>query len=169
MKKENSVAEKTKNYIKPIIENLGYELVDVDYEKTFNGYQMTVYIDKPEGFVPQVDYGEDIDSKLISITDCEIVHNAIDGPLDELDPTEGSYTLNVSSVGADWTFRSERDYQKYTGEMVDISLYQPINRKKNYVGKLVSHNDQTVTILDEKKEIVLPRVSIAKISRHVEI
>ena len=166
MKKENSIAEKTKAYIKPIIEGLGYELVDVDYEKTFNGYQMTVYIDKPDGFVSKVPE-DGTDPKLVSINDCEIVHNAIDGPLDDLDPTEGSYTLNVSSVGADWTFRSERDYQKYTGEMIDISLYQPINRKKNYVGKLVSHDDQTVTI-QEKTQIILPRVSIAKISRHVE-
>lgn len=167
MKKENSIAEKTKNFIRPIVEGLGYELVDVDYEKTFNGYQMTVYIDKPQDFVFSGKIEEEIDPMLISIEDCEKVHNAIDAPLDEFDPTEGSYTLNVSSVGADWTFRSERDYQKYTGELVDISLYEPINRKKNYVGKLVSHDDQTVTIQD-KKEIVLPRVSIAKISRHVE-
>ena len=66
------VKEKVTELVKPIIENLGYELVDVDYSKSHSGMDLTICIYKPEG---------------VSIDDCEIVSRAIDGPLDDLNPT----------------------------------------------------------------------------------
>ncbi|MBQ8468743.1 MAG: ribosome maturation factor RimP [Clostridia bacterium] len=149
---KQTVAERVKTHIQPIVEGLGYELVDVDYEKKTGGYQLTVYIDSPNG---------------IGLEDCEKVHRAIDAPLDELDPTEGSYNLSVSSCGLDWAFRSARDYQKNIGEMVDISLFAPVNRKKNYTGKLVSFDGTNVTIL-AKTKISFKVEAIAKICKHID-
>ena len=149
---KNSISEKVKKHIAPIIDKLGYELVDVDYEKKTTGYVMTVYIDSPEG---------------IGLDDCVKVHTAIDAPLDELDPTEGSYNLTVSSCGLDWAFRSDRDYQKNVGQMVDVSLFAPINKKKNFTGELESFDEKNVTI-KAKSQITLPREAIAKICKHID-
>ncbi len=153
MKKSNSVAEKSKAFLEPIITNLGYELVDVDYEKKQTGYNLTVYIANSTG---------------ISLNDCETVHKAIDEPLDELNPTNDSpYTLNVSSCGLDWAFRSDRDYARNIGQVIDVSLYAPIEKKKSFTGTLVEFTDTTITI-EEKKQITLPRDAIAKACRHIE-
>lgn len=153
MKKSNSVAEKSKAFLQPIIQNLGYTLVDVDYEKKQTGYNLTVYIDSPNG---------------ISLNDCETVHKAIDEPLDELNPTnDAPYILNVSSCGLDWAFRSDDDYNRNINNLVDVKLYAPIERKKSFTGTLVSHTDTTVTILD-KKQITIQKDAIAKICKHID-
>ncbi|MBQ9790630.1 MAG: ribosome maturation factor RimP, partial [Clostridia bacterium] len=79
----SKITEKVHEFLNPIVQNLGYEIVDVEYEKKFDGFNLTIFIDGENG---------------ISLDDCEKVHTAIDEPLDELDPTNGaSYTLNVSS------------------------------------------------------------------------
>lgn len=153
MKKSNSVAQKSKDFLDPIITNLGYELVDVDYEKKQTGYNLTVYIASENG---------------ISLNDCETVHKAIDEPLDELNPTNDSpYILNVSSCGLDWAFRSDKDYSRNIGQLIDVSLYAPIEKKKQYTGTLVEFTDTTITI-QEKKQIILPRDAIAKACKHIE-
>ncbi len=153
MNKLNSVSQKCKQCLRPIIEDLGYELVDIDYEKKQTGYNLTVYID---GNVP------------ITLDDCEKVHKAIDDPLDNLDPTGNqSYILNVSSCGLDWSFRGERDYKKNIGELVDISLYSKVDNKKTLTATLLSYNEQNIVVKD-KKEITLPISSIAKICKHIE-
>ncbi len=155
MSKTKTIAERSEEFLRPIISNLGYNLVAVDYEKKQNGYNLTVYIDtEKEGG--------------ISLDDCEIVHHAIDDPLDELNPTnDAPYTLNVSSCGLDWAFRTNADYQKNIGNMVDVSLYAPVNRKKNHTGILKAYNDDSVTIL-AKEELTLPRKSISKICKHID-
>lgn len=153
MKKSNSVAQKSKAFLEPLVNELGYTLVDVDYEKKQTGYNLTVYIDSPNG---------------ISLNDCETVHKAIDLPLDDLNPTnDAPYILNVSSCGLDWAFRSDADFARNIGQMVDISLYAPINRKKSYTGTLTEFTDTTVTML-EKTQITLPRDAIAKICKHID-
>lgn len=155
MKKDNSVATKSKEFIKPIVESLGYTLVDVDYEKKQTGYNLTVYIENPS-------------LEPISLDDCEKVHRAIDEPLDELNPTnDESYILNVASCGVDWAFRRDVDYERNLGQMVDVSLYAPINKKKSYSGTLVEYTDTTITI-KEKTIITIEKSAIAKICKHIE-
>lgn len=155
MKKDNSVATKSKEIIKPIVENLGYSLVDVDYDKKQTGYNLTVYIENPS-------------LQPISLDDCEKVHRAIDEPLDLLNPTnDESYILNVASCGIDWAFRRDVDYERNVGELVDVSLYAPINRKKSYTGTLVEYTNSTVTI-KEKNIITFEKSAISKICKHIE-
>ena len=149
---KQTIASRVKQTLEPIINNLGYELVEVDYSKRVDGYNMTVYIDSPNG---------------ITLEDCEKVHKAIDEPLDELDPTEGAYTLNVSSCGLDWPLSTDRDFQKNIGNIIDVSLYSPVERKKNYTGTLVGFDKSNITIKD-KSEMTLPRSIIAKAVRHID-
>lgn len=144
------------DYIEPIITNLGYELADVEYAKKYTGMNLTIFLAKP-------------DLSPITIDDCEIVHRAIDEPLDNLDPTNGaSYTLNVSSLGLDRPFKYERDYERYLDKEVQVKLYTPFESKKDYVGVLKHFDKDNLTIISNSKTIILPRQKIAVCQPYVK-
>ncbi len=150
----SKITEKVQEYLNPIVEELGYEIVDVEYEKKYDGYNLTVFIDSENG---------------ISLDDCEKVHHAIDEPLDVLDPTNGaSYTLNVSSPGVDRPFKTERDFERNLGQMVEVNLYASIKKCKNFVGELVGFDDENIEIKTKKENIKFERKSIAKICKYIE-
>ncbi|MEG1584551.1 MAG: ribosome maturation factor RimP, partial [Anaerovorax sp.] len=72
----------------------------------------------------------------IGTDDCEKVSRFLSGRLDELDPIEQNYYLEVSSPGMDRALLKDSDYEKYAGKMVDITLYKAIDGKKNISGIL---------------------------------
>ncbi len=151
---QKTTAETVNEFLQPIVEGLGYEIVDVEYAKKPNGMNLTIFIDSPNG---------------IKIEDCEKVHSAIDVPLDELDPTNGAgYTLNVSSPGLDRPLSTDKDLNRNLNQMVEISLYSKINGKKQYAGVLCSYSDEHITILDGEKETTFERKTIAKITKYID-
>lgn len=135
-----SVKEIVENSIKPIIDELGYELVEVTYLKEFSGMTLTVVIDtEREGG--------------INLNDCETVSKNIDKILDELNPTSDvPYTLNVSSPGLDRPLKTERDFIKNKGKEIEIALYKKYNNKKKYTGILVDYDEESVTIVNNEKQ-----------------
>ena len=151
----SKISEQIEKFIEPIVTELGYEIVEVEFAKKHNGDNLTVFIDKKEGY--------------IDITDCEKVHNAIDEPLDELDPTMGKpYTLNVSSPGIDRPIVTDKDYNRNLGQMLEVKLFQAILKKKIFIGKLLSF-DENIIELDTEKEIVkLERKMISKATKYIE-
>ncbi len=119
-------------YITPIVEALGYEIIEVEYLKKYDDMNLTVYIDKEGG---------------IMLEDCEKVHKAIDGPLDDLDPTKGArYILNVSSPGIDRPLKNTKDYKRNKGKDVEVSFYTPIDGNKKHCGILTEWTNDSVTI-----------------------
>ncbi len=133
----NEVFEK----INPIVEELGYEIVDIEWAKRDGADNLTVFVDVPSG---------------MSLDDCEKVHRAIDASLDELDPTDGKpYVLNVSSPGLDRPFKKQRDFERNYGKEVEIKLYAPLKGKKVYEGVLISRTENAVTINDGKQDITI--------------
>ena len=147
-----SVKESVTELITPILERLGYELVEVTYKKEHDSMALTVYIDTDkEGG--------------ISLDDTEIVANAIDAPLDELDPTSGApYVLNVSSPGLDRPLKTEKDYTKKIGTEIEVSLYAPIAGKKKYIGVLTAYGNETISLHTEGSdlEISLKDIAVAR-------
>lgn len=136
----------------PIISKLGYELVEVEYQKEQNGMNLIFYIDKEEG---------------ISIDDCEIVTKALDDVLDEANPTNDKpYTLVVSSLGVDRPIKTERDFKKNLGNEIEIKFYAMHKELKVKVieGILKDFDENFVTISNSKKgEIKIDRSLIANI------
>ncbi len=124
----SKICDSVQELIQPILDKMNIELVEVEFKKRGdNDGSLTVYIDKEGG---------------VSLDDCEAVHNAIDAPLDELDPTGGKpYTLNVSSPGLDRPFKTIRDYRKHLGEEIEISLYKPVDGNKKFEAVLNSVDD----------------------------
>lgn len=151
---QKNISEEVEEFLKPIVESLGYQIVEVTYKKEPNGMNLTIFIDSPSG---------------INIEDCEKVHLAIDDPLDQLDPTNGaSYTLNVSSPGLDRPIKTDSGLKANIGNKLEISLYSKINGVKNIVGNLVGFNDETLMVNVENKLLDLDRKNIAKIIKYIE-
>lgn len=153
----SKIADAVTELVKPIVEGLGMELVEVLFAKTKEGDALTVFIDKEGG---------------VSLNDCEAVHNAIDAPLDDLDPTDGKpYTLNVSSPGLDRPFKSDRDFAKHIGFKVETSLFAPIaGVGKKFVATLAAYDPQSgvVTLELDGKSVAIDRKDIAIIREHIE-
>lgn len=133
------VSEQVLALVEPIAESFGLEVLEVTYEKRFDGMNLTVVIDKDGG---------------VTIDDCERLHRAIDGPLDEFDPIEESYTLNVSSPGLDRPLKTERDYKRNLHKKISVKLYKPLNGKKSYEGILTEYDEDTFSVETLKKETI---------------
>ncbi len=144
------VSEQVTALVTPIAEKMNLHVLEVTYEKRFDGMNLTVVIDKEGG---------------VTIDDCEALHRAIDAPLDELDPIDVSYTLNVSSPGLDRPLKLDWDYKRNLGKKISVKLYKPMDGKKNYSGVLESYTDDSfvldtgskkITFVKKETAIVLP-------------
>lgn len=153
----SKTADAVAELVAPIIDSLGMELVEVDFSKTRQGDALTVFIDKEGG---------------VSLDDCEAVHNAIDAPLDDLDPTDGKpYTLNVSSPGLDRPYKTARDYEKHIGTASEVSLFAPMEKLgKKFIAILENYDAESgdVTLDAAGKKITINKKDIALIREHIE-
>ena len=148
------VVDKALKIIKPVVEELGYVFVDLEYKKEHSGYVLALTIDKPEG---------------VNINDCERVSRALDTPLDEYDVTNGaSYSFNVSSYGLDRQFKTDYDFNKHIGKDVDIKFYAPFMNNKNITANLVGFDSDNITVEFNKENVIIERKLIASISAHIE-
>ena len=148
------VSDQVFELVQPIAESFGLEVIEVLYEKKYDGMNLTIVIDKETG---------------VTIDDCEKLHRAIDGPLDELDPIESSYTLNVSSPGIDRPLKTERDYKRNMNKKISVKLYAPIDNKKSYEGVLTAYDETTFTVeLKNGKFITFNKKDTAKVEPVIE-
>ena len=129
------VLEDIKKECEPIIENLGYDLVDLEYIKEDANNYLRFYIGKRGG---------------VSIDDCQKVSELVSDKLDELDPIDDSYYLEVSSPGLDRPLKTDKDLDRNIGYDVELSFYRAINGMKKQVGNLKSYNDEYIVIEDVK-------------------
>ena len=122
----------------PIVENLGLKLWDVRYLKEGADWFLRVYIDKPEG---------------VDITDCEKVSRAINDPLDELDPIDNAYCLEVCSPGIERELVRDEHFEQFIGADIMVKMRRPIEGiGKEFDGVLKSYEDGMVTINDHSGE-----------------
>lgn len=147
------IVDKALKIIKPVVEELGYVFVDLEYKKEFSGYVLALTIDSEKG---------------ITINDCERVSKALDIPLDENDITEGKpYNFNVSSYGLDRSFKTDYDFNKHIGKEVEIKFYAPYLNKKLIIGTLLGFTNDTITIEFENDKIDIEKKLIANICAHI--
>jgi ribosome maturation factor RimP len=149
------IVETVRNIAEPIVEELGLELVDVEFVREGRDWYLRVYIDKDGG---------------VTLDDCEAVSQPLSDKLDEVDPIEQSYLLEVSSPGAERPFKTARDFEKAMGEYVMAKLYKAVNGKKTVEGILEGYDGETVTILtDEDKREIYRLKDISKINRIIKL
>jgi ribosome maturation factor RimP len=141
-------------FLTSIAEAQGVSVAEVEFKQGKNP-SLTIFIDK--------DGGVDLDT-------CERFHRAIDEPLDELDPTFGQpYTLNVSSLGIDRPFKTDKDFESHIGERVEVKLYASIKGKKFYDGILTSYDGKVITLkVDEKTTFTIDLKTVVKVNEYVD-
>lgn len=150
----NTVEEKIEKLIKPVLEDEGVEIVDIELKPFKSGSILTVYIDK-EG-------GVDLDT-------CEDISQLISPLLDVHDLVEGKYYLEVSSPGIERRIGKPKDFKKYVGERVKLTAREKINGRRNFTGKLIDAGDKSITLQDEKGKYHINYDLIKKANLVVEI
>ena len=115
----------------PIAKELGLTLWDVRFQKEGANWFLRIFIDKPGG---------------INIDDCVNMSHAIDGPLDELDPIEQSYSLQVSSPGIERELIRDFHFEQFLGENVTVRFIHAYEGKRDYKGVLVGYDNGNVTV-----------------------
>ena len=145
-----SIEEKVEKLVEPKIQEIGYDLYDVEYAKEGKNYFLRIIIDKPEG---------------IDLNDCEKVNNEITDILDQADYIKEQYFLEVSSPGIERTLKKDKHLEKNIGKEVNIKLFKKDeNGIKEYQGILKTFDTENITIetqTNEEKQI--QRKSIAQI------
>lgn len=138
--------------LKPVVEQLGYELYDVEFVKEGSEWFLRIYIDSS--------------NKTIDLDDCEKVSNIISDLLDEKDPIATAYNLEVSSCGLERHLREVRHFEAAIDKKAEFRLFTQLEGNKIHTGKLLKVTNDSVTILDDNEKeikINLSNVSSAKI------
>ena len=143
-----SVAEKVFGLIKETVEAQGVELWDVRFVKEGASHYLRVFIDKSEG---------------VSINDCTDVSHAIDPIIDEADPIDISYYLEVSSPGLQRELCRPEHFEKMLGKVVNVKLFKALEGKKEFSGALKAY-DGALTLETSDGEIEFPKGAFAKVT-----
>ena len=146
---KKSIKETVREAIEPTVTELGYSIWDITYSKIGADYHLEITIDNDEG---------------INIEDCEKVHRAIDPILDECDPIETFYYLEVSSPGVERELRTDEHIEKCIGMKVEAKLFVARDGAKSIVGILVAFSDGRVTIDREGESLEIPKSEISKLT-----
>ena len=146
---KKSIKETVREAILPTVTELGYQIWDVTYSKIGADYHLEITIDSENG---------------INIEDCEKVHRAIDPILDEVDPIEDAYYLDVSSPGIERELRTEEHILWGVGQKVEVKLFAAVNGMKSIVGNLESFADGKLTIKNDAGEYTLDKTAVSKMT-----
>lgn len=146
---KKTIRETVLEAIGPTVLELGYSVWDVTYSKVGADYHLEITIDSPLG---------------IDIEDCERVHRAIDPILDECDPIEGFYYLDVSSPGIERELRTDEHILSSIGVRAEAKLFAPKDGRKSIIGKIESYEDGVLTISDGEERFELAKQEISKLS-----
>lgn len=144
------IADVVAELAKPIVEQAGCTLWDVEYVKEAGEWFLRVYIDR-EG-------GVDLDA-------CEAVSRPLSDLLDVTDPIPNSYTFEVSSAGLERILRKPEHFAKCLGQQVDVRLYRPAEGSKEHTGALAGYEDGAVVLADGRR---FDKKDVAQVRLHVE-
>ncbi len=129
--------ELVESLLKDTVETLVFTLCDVEFQKEYGNWTLTLFIDRDGG---------------VTIDDCEQVSRAVDPILDEADPIAQPYYLSVSSLGLDRPLKRDADYARNLGKELTVRLYAPRDGKKEFLGVLDSFDAERFILRTEKGE-----------------
>ena len=149
-KSTKNIVSEVSEAMTPVINDLGYEVWDIEYVKEGADYFLRFTIDSDDG---------------ITIEDCEKVHRAIDPLLDELDPIEDAYNLQVSSPGLERDVKYPWHYEALIGEKLELRLFAPTAAypgKKSFVGTLEAFENGVIRLRDGENTYEIPLEAVSK-------
>ncbi len=145
---KKNIRDTVRELVEPVVLELGYSLWDVTYTKIGADYHLEITIDHERG---------------IGIDDCERVHRLIDPILDEHDPIEGFYYLEVSSPGIERELRTDEHIAAMLGREVEAKLFSAKDGRKSIIGMLKSQEGAEITLDDGSAEVKLSRSEISRL------
>lgn len=144
---KGKVVEVVEQLLVPILEREQLELVDIEYKKEGKHRFLRIFVDKAGG---------------VDITDCERVSEQLSKRLDEEDPIQDPYFLEVSSPGAERPLKRERDFEWAVGKNVRVTTYAPVDGENVFEGKLLQFDGRDLVIDTGRRQVVLSRDQVAK-------
>ena len=153
--KGKNIAEKADMLLRPVVEELGYILWDVEYKKEGSDYNLILTIDK-EGVE-------------LTLDDCVAVTDAVNPILDEEDPIPDSYCLEVSSAGLERELRRPEHFEKYKGCEVALSLFASTDSlPKAFECTLKDYNDEGISVTFNGEDVTVEKSKVASIKNIVD-
>ena len=137
----------------PAVEQAGCELWDVEYVREAGTWFLRLYLDKEGG---------------VDIMDCENVSRVVSDLLDEADPIEGSYTIEVSSAGAERVLKRPGDFERFMGSAVLVKLYKNKDGRKEFAGHLAGYEDGAITLTVGKQTLTFQKDEVAMCRLRIE-
>lgn len=148
----SKVTQIVSDLARPVVEELGCELWDVEYLKEAGTWYLRIFIDKENG---------------VGIDECEAVSRALDPILDEADPIPESYVFEVGSPGIERELKRPSDFKKYLGSEVEVKMYKPVNGSKSFIGELKDYSDGNITVRVGNSDVCLTNADVAQVRLHV--
>ncbi len=143
--------------IEPIVKVNNLNFVDIEYIKEGNDWILRVFVENEEGD--------------LTIDQLSNLSRLISQKLDEEDPIDKRYFLEVSSPGVERPLKSASDYERFKGENIKVSTYRKINNNKEFIGELIGIDENkvvTIKLKDSEEEIKLKFADISKANLHEE-
>ncbi|HIY12967.1 MAG TPA: ribosome maturation factor RimP [Candidatus Agathobaculum merdipullorum] len=149
------IVARVEELVRPLCEQAGVSLWDVEFEKEGGQYMLTVTVDHPDG---------------VNIDQCEQVSRALDPMLDEKEfDSMPSYTLCVSSAGLSRRLKKPEHFAAFLGHTVEVGFYKPVGGAKQVEGTLVAYENGNVTLETGGQRTVYEPADIAAVRLAVEI
>ncbi len=145
--KAHIVTKQVADLVAPILEEMGFELVDVVYLSKYGRWVLRLYIDTDGG---------------VTIDDCARVSNEIGHLIDVKDVITHEYILEVSSPGLNRPLKKERDFIWATGKRVKVRMVKPVHGRRNFTGHLKNFEQDTLYVEEEGALVALPLVEVEK-------
>ena len=143
-----SIEERVESLIESTVNNLGYDLYDVEYAKEGKDYFLRIFIDKETG---------------IDLNDCEKVNDGINDLLDKADYIKEQYFLEVSSPGIERVLRKDKHLEASEGVLVEVKMFKAIEGQKVFQGVLREFSKDNIIIELEDKDLEISRKDISVI------
>ena len=147
------ITDQVAAFARPIVEQHGCSLWDVEYVREGSDYILRLCIDKEGG---------------VDIADCEAISRAVDPILDERDPIPGSYQFEVCSAGLERALKRPEDFQRFLGSPITVKLYRPHNGLKEIPAVLRGFEDGKLTVEAGKETITFEKSQVALVRLRVE-
>jgi len=147
-KQVKAIIDKVKELLLPILEEGGFELIDIEFVREPIGWVLRIYADRPQGG--------------ITISDCQWISERIGTLLDVEDVIPHSYNLEVSSPGLDRPLKTRKDFDRHVGVVIKVKTLEPLDNQRNFKGEIVSTSEKGVTIHDVSRnaEVEIPYENI---------
>ena len=137
----------------PLLDELGLELVEVQFRREQSGWVLRLIIDKQGG---------------VNLEDCTAVSRELSQLLDIEDFVDQAYNLEVSSPGLDRPLKSMADFQRFTGRKAKIKTIEPIAGEHVFIGKIQQTEGESIVLEVGRREVVIPFSQVAKARLEVE-